>query len=98
VGFGRRYRKASAACRSWAARLRIGTRSAQEKPFDRPNRVRGQRGVSDPVPGSAASAKRISAESEREPVFSMTAARWFSTKRWLMPKKVVGLSLCNARV
>jgi hypothetical protein len=39
----------------------------------------------DPVPGSA---KRISAERECEPVFFMTAARWFSAVRWLMPKKV----------
>jgi hypothetical protein len=61
------------------ARLRIGTRSAQGNPFDRPHRVRGQRGVSDPVSGSAARAKRISAESECEPVFFMTTARWFST-------------------
>jgi hypothetical protein len=61
------------------ARLRIGTRSAQANPFDRPHRA--QRGDCDPVPGSAASAKRISAESECEPVFFMTAARWFSTVR-----------------
>jgi hypothetical protein len=44
----------------------------------------GQRRDCDPVPGSAASAKRISAERECEPVFFMTAARWFSTVRWLM--------------
>jgi hypothetical protein len=44
----------------------------------------GQRRDCDPVPGSAASAKRISAERECEPVFLMTAARWFSTVRWLM--------------
>jgi hypothetical protein len=31
------------------------------------------------MPGSAASAKRISAERECEPVFFITAARWFST-------------------
>ena len=55
-------------------------------PFDRPHRVRGQRGDSDPVPGSPARAKRISSESECEPVFFMTAARWFSTVRWLMPR------------
>ena len=36
------------------------------------------------MPGSAASAKRISAESECEPVFFMTAARPFSTVRWLI--------------
>ena len=36
------------------------------------------------MPGSAASAKRISAERECEPVFFMMAARWFSTVRWLM--------------
>jgi hypothetical protein len=58
----------------------------------------GQRKDCDPVPGSAASAKQISAERECELVFFMTAARWFSTVRWLMPKKVVGLSRCNARV
>jgi hypothetical protein len=46
------------------ARLRIGTRSAQGNPFDRPHRIRGQPGDSDPEPGSAASAKPISAESE----------------------------------
>jgi hypothetical protein len=44
----------------------------------------GQRKDCDPVPGSAASAKRISAERECEPVFFMTAERWFSTVRWLM--------------
>jgi hypothetical protein len=48
----------------------------------------GKRKDCDPVPGSAASAKPISAERECEPVFFMTAARWFSTVRWLMPKKV----------
>jgi hypothetical protein len=31
-------------------------------------------------------AKRISAESECEAVFFMTAARWFSTVRWLIPR------------
>jgi hypothetical protein len=46
------------------ARLLIGTRSAQGNPFDRPHRVRGQPGDSDPEPGSAGSAKRISGESE----------------------------------
>jgi hypothetical protein len=80
------------------ARLRIGTPSAQVNPFDQLHRALGQRGDSDPVPESATRAKRISAESECEPVFFMTAARWFSTVRWLMPKKVVGLSRCNARV
>jgi hypothetical protein len=49
-------------------------------------RALGQRRDCDPVPGSAASAKRISAESECKPVFFMTAARWFSTVRWLMPR------------
>jgi hypothetical protein len=48
----------------------------------------GQQKGCDPVPGSAASAKPISAERECEPGFFMTAARWFSTVRWLMPKKV----------
>jgi hypothetical protein len=38
------------------------------------------------VPGLAANARRISAESVCDPVFFMTAARWFSTVRWLMPR------------
>jgi len=46
------------------ARLRIGTRSAQGNPFDRPHRIHGQPGDSDPEPGWAASAKRIRAEGE----------------------------------
>ena len=64
------------------ARLRIGA----EDPLDRLRRAVGQPRDCDAVPGSAASAKRISAESECEPVFFMTAARWFSTVRWLMPR------------
>jgi hypothetical protein len=68
------------------ARLRIGTPTGAGHPSDQLHRVRGQRAESDPVPGSAARAKRISAESECEPVFFMTAARWFSTVRWLMPR------------
>jgi hypothetical protein len=41
--------------------------------------------IADPVPGgSAANAKRISAEGECEPVFFMTAAQWFSTVCWLI--------------
>jgi hypothetical protein len=54
------------------------------QPLERPRRAFGQRGDCDAVPGSAARAKRISAESECEPVFFITAARWFSTVRWLM--------------
>ena len=61
-------------------------RAARGSLPDRPHRVRGQREDSHPVPGSAARAKRISAESPCEPVFFMTAARWFSTVRWLMPR------------
>jgi hypothetical protein len=75
-------------CATALARRDFGSarRSAQANPFDRPHRVRGQRRDCDAVPGSAASAKRISPESECEPVFFMTAARWFSTVRWLMPR------------
>ena len=72
--------------RPWPGATSDRHRSAQANPVDQPHRVRGQRGDSDPVPGSAASAKRISAERECEPVFFMTAARWFSTVRWLMPR------------
>jgi len=36
--------------------------------------------------GPAARARRIRAGIEREPVFFMTAARWFSTVRWLTPR------------
>src|ERR1700733_15031783 len=36
--------------------------------------------------GAAARARRISAGIEREPVFFITAARWFSTVRWLTPR------------
>jgi hypothetical protein len=46
----------------------------------------GQPRDCDAVLGSAASANRISADSECEPVFFMTAARWFSTVRRLMPR------------
>src|SRR4029077_20899352 len=55
-------------------------------PFYQQPRAVGQPRDCDAVPGSAESAKRISAESECEPVFFMTAARWFSTVRWLMPR------------
>jgi hypothetical protein len=44
-------------------RVPVVERAAQGS-FRRPHRIRGQRGDSDPEPGSAASAKRISAESE----------------------------------
>jgi hypothetical protein len=47
--------------------------------FYQPPRALGQRRDGDVMPGSAASAKRISAERECEPVFFITAARWFST-------------------
>jgi hypothetical protein len=83
-------RKASAPRRSrpgaTSDRHPIGT----EESF-RPAAPRWSAGDPDPVPGSAARAKRISAESECEPVFFMTAARWFSTVRWLMPKLYGGL-------
>ena len=77
MGFGRRYRKASAARRS------------------------GLGATSDRHPigtGETFRLTAIIAESEREPVFSMTAARWFSTARWPMPKKVVGLSMQRPRL
>ena len=84
----------------WPRRPRKGAAARWSRPgatSDRPDRRRGasrqvaspllgQRRDCDPVPGSAASAKRISAERECEPVFFMTAARWFSIVRWLMPR------------
>jgi hypothetical protein len=51
-----------------------------------PDRALGERRGYDVVPEFAASARRIGAESECDPVFFMTAARWFSTVRWLMPR------------
>ena len=57
-----------------------------KEPFDLPSHAPGHGRDCGAVPGSAARAKRISAESECEPVFFMTAARWFSTVRWLMPR------------
>jgi hypothetical protein len=60
VGFGRRYRKASAARRS------------------RPGATSDRHPIGT---GESFRLTAISAESERKPVFSITAARWFSTKR-----------------
>jgi hypothetical protein len=81
---GRRHRKGAAARCPGRARLRDRARSAKGSLSTGRAALFGQRRDCDPVPGSAASAKRISAERECEPVFFMTAARWFSTVRWLM--------------
>ena len=75
-------RKCCCALVQAARDFRIGA----EDPLDQLRRAVGQPRDCAAVPGSAASAKRISAESECEPVFFMTAARWFSTVRWLMPR------------
>ena len=64
MGFGRRYRKASAARRSRSGATSDRHPIGAGNPFDQLHRVRGQWGDSDPVPGSAASAKRIRAEGE----------------------------------
>ena len=56
--------------------LRVGPgRVGAEDPLDQLRRAVGQPRECTAVPGSAASTKRISAESECEPVFFMTAAR-----------------------
>src|SRR5689334_19668182 len=76
-----RHRKRSAHLSAMGGPVQSG-----QEPLDQPRRALGQQRDCDVVPGSAARAKRISAESECEPVFFMTAARWFSTVRWLMPR------------
>src|SRR5580704_6895455 len=61
------------------------------------------KGYTDPartvrLQGSAARARRFSAGIEREPVLFITAARWFSTVRWLTPRSAAMFLLgCPAR-
>ena len=60
----------------WRALVQAGaTWIGAEDPLDQLRRAVGQPRDCAAVPGSAASTKRISAESECEPVFFMTAAR-----------------------
>jgi hypothetical protein len=68
-------------CRDFGARRAraLGRRACRmtygQGVVDQPHRALGHRTDCDALPGSAARAKRISAESECEPVFFMTAAR-----------------------
>ena len=81
---GRRHRTGAAGRCPGRARLRIGPgrRTGASRQAAPRFSVSGE--IADPVPGSAANDKRISAEGECEPVFFTTAAQWFSTVRWLI--------------